>query len=153
MKTIAGIACLIGLIASPLHAADHNLAFKPITGGFFALSVANMPESVAWYSQKLGLSVVFEVRGSLDVTTLEGGGLLVELVRNPAARPRTEAQPDLVQGPFKAGFMVKDLDKTLDALRARGVQIAFGPFPAQGGQRANAIILDNSGNLIQIFGD
>src|SRR5215510_11627639 len=89
VKTFVGFACCVALIATPLHAKERDLAFKPITGGFFALSVANLPESVEWYSQKLGLSVVFEAQGPVAVTTLEGGGLLVELVRNPAARPRT----------------------------------------------------------------
>lgn len=54
---------------------------------------------------------------------------------------------------FKAGFLVKDFDSAVDELRARGVTIAFGPFPAQNGQRANVLIRDNAGNLIQIFGD
>ena len=59
--------------------------------------------------------------------------------------------PALCHGMFKAGVLVKDLDKTLEKLAARGVPVAFGPFPAQPNQRANAIIRDNAGNLIQLF--
>jgi len=40
----------------------------------------------------------------------------------------------------------------LEVLRARWVDIAMGPFPARGGQRANVIVRDNAGNLIQLFG-
>ena len=36
--------------------------------------------------------------------------------------------------------------------QARGAEIAFGPFPARDGQRANLIVRDNAGNLIQFFG-
>jgi hypothetical protein len=37
-------------------------------------------------------------------------------------------------------------------LRTKGVQIAYGPYPAKTGQRANVIIRDIDGNLIQFFG-
>jgi hypothetical protein len=57
-----------------------------------------------------------------------------------------------VHGYFKAGIVVDDYDTTLEALRARGVEIAMGPFPARPGQRANVIVRDNAGNLIQFFG-
>jgi hypothetical protein len=58
----------------------------------------------------------------------------------------------LVHGMFKAGVIVDDFDRTLALLKERGVPIAFGPFPAHANQRANAIIRDNAGNLIQFFG-
>jgi catechol 2,3-dioxygenase-like lactoylglutathione lyase family enzyme len=152
MRTLVCIACLAFALATSVQAKDQNLPFKPVTGAFVALSVPNMDESVRWYSEKLGLSVVFQAPGEVSVTTLEGGGLLVELIHDPSAQPRPP-RPDLVHGPFKAGFMVKDFDRTLESLRARGVEIAFGPFPPQNNQRANVIIRDNAGNLIQIFGD
>lgn len=37
-------------------------------------------------------------------------------------------------------------------LQKRNVEIAFGPYPARKNQRANVIIRDNGGNLIQLFG-
>jgi hypothetical protein len=37
-------------------------------------------------------------------------------------------------------------------LEARDVEIAFGPYPARADQRANVIVKDNAGNLIQFFG-
>ena len=87
---------------------------------------------------------------------LEGGGLIVE-VHNPKAVPLRTAAPGLthttlVHGIFKAGLIVDDYEQTLAALRARGVDIAMGPFPARDGQRANVIIRDNAGNLLQLFG-
>jgi hypothetical protein len=53
---------------------------------------------------------------------------------------------------FKAGLMVDDFDGVLARLKARGVEIAYGLFPARPNKRANMIIRDNAGNLIQFFG-
>ena len=57
-----------------------------------------------------------------------------------------------VHGVFKSGLIVEDFDRTVAALRSRGVEIAFGPFPKSSTQRANVIVRDNAGNLIQFFG-
>ena len=62
------------------------------------------------------------------------------------------AGSQFIHGLFKAGVVVDDFDKTLATLRSRGVEFAFGPFPARPNQRANVLIKDNAGNLIQIFG-
>ena len=150
------LVALLGLIAAlntPVLARDHSLPFKPVTGAFFAVSVSNMPQAVQWYSEKLGLDVTLQAPGNIQVTVLEGGGLTVELIRDPAARPPSVARPELTHGVFKAGFVVKDFDRAVEELRARGVTIAFGPFPATEQQRANILIRDHAGNLIQIFGD
>ena len=145
--------CLAVALATPPQAKPHSLAFKAVTGAFFALSVPNLAESVQWYSDKLGLAVVFQTSsGGTEVTVMEGGGLTVELIRDPAAQPGP-ARPELLHGVYKAGFLVKHFDTTVEELRARGVTIAFGPFTATDQQRANVLIRDNAGNLIQIFGE
>ena len=82
---------------------------------------------------------------------LEGNGLTVELIRHTGSKLRT-GDPVLAQGFVKAGVVVDDFDGTLAMLRTKGVQIAFGPYPAKPGQRANVIIRDLDGNLIQFFG-
>ena len=56
-----------------------------------------------------------------------------------------------VHGIFKIGVIIDDFDKTLGILKARGVEIAYGPYPRRGNQRANVILRDNAGNLIQLF--
>jgi catechol 2,3-dioxygenase-like lactoylglutathione lyase family enzyme len=129
------------------------------TGAFIGLSVADLDASARWYAEKLGLRVVFDPPAyeGVKAKVLEGGGLIVELVHNPKAVPLRTAAPGLthttlVHGIFKAGLIVDDYEQTLAALRARGVDIAMGPFPARDGQRANVIIRDNAGNLIQLFG-
>ena len=57
-----------------------------------------------------------------------------------------------VHGVVKVGLLVDDFDRTMAALRARGVDIAFGPYPKTDTQRANVIVRDNAGNLIQFLG-
>jgi hypothetical protein len=61
-------------------------------------------------------------------------------------------EPVLTQGFVKAGVVVDDFDGTLAMLRSKGVSMAFGPFLARAGQRANVIVRDLEGNLIQFFG-
>ena len=118
-----------------------------------ALAFAGCAKKDATVEGKTHETLTLEAPGATSVTVLEGGGLIVELVHNPSASPRAGASPDLVHGPYKAGFVVKDFGRTVETLRARGVDIAFGPFPARDGQRANVIVRDDAGNLLQIFGD
>jgi catechol 2,3-dioxygenase-like lactoylglutathione lyase family enzyme len=137
------------------QAPEHPPA-RPVlntAGSFFGLSVADIVASTRWYRDKLGLTVVMEVPGGNGpaVTTLEGGGLTVELVQHPAARPLSQ-DAVMVHGFFKAGVVVDDFEATLTTLRERRIEIAFGPFPARNGQRANVIVRDNAGNLIQVIG-
>ena len=134
--------------------------FESVTGAFFALSVADMASSSLWYSEKLGLEVVSEVRGTDEqpgVVILEGGGLIVELIEHDQAIPLSNLEPGLdaqfVHGVFKVGFVVEDFAERMALLRDRGVEIAYGPFPERPGQRTNVLIRDNAGNLIQIFGE
>jgi catechol 2,3-dioxygenase-like lactoylglutathione lyase family enzyme len=130
-----------------------------VSGAFFALSVADMNATAKWYSEKLGMKIVMQQpkREKIAVTVLESDGLIVELIQNDNSLPVSKTVPglqskELIQGSFKTGFIVNDFDKTLATLKARNVEIAFGPYPARAGQRANVIIKDNEGNLIQLFG-
>ena len=159
--TAAAVALALALPAAARgQAAPATSAppFTSVTGSFFAISVADIAASVRWYEEKLGLKVVMAPRGGngITVAALEGGGLLVELIQNDSAGVRVapasgKDDPSLVYGIFKAGLIVTDLAGTLEALKQRGVELAFGPYPARNGQMANAAIRDNSGNRIQLF--
>ena len=134
--------------------------FERATGAFFALSVADAAASARWYSEVLGLDVVMEIpKGETPgVKVLEGGGLLVELIERDDAAPLASVAPgrsdaQQVYGIVKAGFVVDDFDATVERLRSRGVEILYGPFPAQADQRANLLVRDVDGNLLQIFGE
>jgi catechol 2,3-dioxygenase-like lactoylglutathione lyase family enzyme len=147
MKQISLLLCL-ALAAS---AAEEPVLTA--NGAFFALSVADLKASAQWYSEKLGLKVVMQTpkQNKAAVTILECGGLIVELIQHDDATP-AEKDNLLVHGLFKAGVIVDDFDKTVAALKARYVEIAFGPYPKRANQRANVIVKDNAGNLIQFFG-
>jgi catechol 2,3-dioxygenase-like lactoylglutathione lyase family enzyme len=129
------------------------------SGAFFGLSVPDLEASIRWYSEKLGLRITLRppAHEGTEVALLEGGGLMVELIRRADAVPLGQVAPQLganyvVHGYFKAGVVVDDFEATLAVLRSRGVEIAMGPFPARPGQRANVLVRDNAGNLIQFFG-
>src|ERR1700752_3100525 len=124
-----------------------------IGGAFFAVSVGDIDASTRWYADKLGMPGAKHVPkdGGSSMTVLEGGRVTVELIQHDDATPAGRA-PELVRGIFKSGIVVDDLDAVLAQLKARGVPIAFGPFPARGNIRSNLIIRDNEGNLIQFFG-
>ena len=159
-----GLAATLFLLALALPARSsvaQQAAEPPFTtsGAFFALSVTDLTASVRWYREKLGLRVVMEPPRTNEaaVTVLEGGGLIVELLQHKDAKPLSATAPGVrenykVHGFFKAGVIVEDFDRTVAALRSRGVDIAFGPFPKSATQRANVIVRDNAGNLIQFFG-
>ena len=152
---------IVGFLALATLPADAQTADPPFTanGAFIALSVPDVAASARWYREKLGLRVILEPpkAGEATAVILEGNGLLVELIQHDAAKPLGTLAPGVrgsvyVHGYFKAGLIVEDFDRTIAALRARGIEIAFGPYPKSATQRANAIIRDNAGNLIQFLG-
>lgn len=161
VKTTIGLLCVLTLPAST-HAQSPRSPGAPViaaTGAFFALSVADVEASARWYAEKLGLAVVMRtpMTAGAAVTVLEGEGLIVELIQHDDAIPLRQAAPAVkdrfrVHGLGKAGVIVADFDETMRRLKQRGVPFLYGPFPARGNQRANVIIQDDSGNLIQIFG-
>ncbi|HEX7878637.1 MAG TPA: VOC family protein [Candidatus Eisenbacteria bacterium] len=162
MKSVGFALSLAALLmAAPVDAQSPKgrTPWKPVEGAFFALSVPDIVASSRWYQDKLGLEVVLEipVQNGTAVTILEGGGLTVELLQHATARPISSAcpgvtDPQMIHGFVKAGFVVKDFDGVLAELRSRGVEVAYGPFPASDIQKANVILRDNSGNLVQLFG-
>jgi catechol 2,3-dioxygenase-like lactoylglutathione lyase family enzyme len=146
------VTALLGTGASA-QTAQPDVAFTT-HGAFFALSVSDVAASTRWYTEKFGLRVTQQTAkspGNVGVAILEGGGLIVELLQiDGAAAPGKAA--NMVHGFFKAGIIVDDLNGALAKLKARDVEIAYGPYPASATQRANAIVKDNAGNLIQLFG-
>jgi catechol 2,3-dioxygenase-like lactoylglutathione lyase family enzyme len=159
LKALGLSLCLLAFAGSAQARPADEGAGKA-TGAFFALSVADLAASVAWYRNVFALDTLMQVpkQNGIAVTVLEGDGLTVELIQNDQARPLREVAPGvtdpfLVHGLVKAGIVVKNFERTLAVLKERGMTIAFGPYPASGNQKANVLIRDNSGNLLQILGD
>jgi catechol-2,3-dioxygenase len=137
------------LLAAAPHLFGAGFTAK---GAFLALSVADLESSATWYRDKLGLEVVDRpATGDVKVAILEGGGLIVELIQHKDAKVRGGTDAYLHHGIFKSGVIVDDFDGLVAMLREKKADIAYGPFPARGKQRANLIVRDNAGNLIQFF--
>jgi catechol 2,3-dioxygenase-like lactoylglutathione lyase family enzyme len=150
---------LLGGLQAPSAPSGPAAPTPAVIGAFFALSVSDVAASARWYSERLGLRVIQKVphANQVAVTVLEGNGLIVELIQNDSAVPLGTAAPSvrdpmLVHGLIKAGFIVEDFDGTLAMFRKNQVEIAFGPYPSRPNLRANVIVKDNAGNLIQVFG-
>jgi catechol 2,3-dioxygenase-like lactoylglutathione lyase family enzyme len=164
MKGFRLLLCLVALPMVSRAQTPDVPASGPViiaTNAFFALSVADIEESTRWYRDKLGLRVTMQAARTdatkAAATILQGGGLTVELVQHDEAVPLRKFLPEprgalFLHGIFKVGVTVDDFDATIAALRSRGIPIVIGPFPKRADQPANAIIRDNAGNYIQIFG-
>ena len=132
-------------------------AFRAVEGAFFAISVQDLDASTNWYSEKFGLKVQSSFSdGGVAGAVLSGNGLDVELMAFAKSSPQRDPfdTKDLPhpRGIIKVGFRVDDFDAAVSVLRSRGVQIVLGPYPPRKDQRANVLLRDNSGNLIQVFG-
>ena len=167
MRNTAVVFVVIALpfvISTRSHSAfqvgANKSAILETRGAFIGISVPDVQASANWYSEKLGLQVIFQPppSGPSTVIVLEGGGLIVELLQDNRAVPLSQAAPSisanyLVHGVFKAGVIVKQYEKLVTALQERGIPIALGPFPETAEQPANLLIRDNAGNLIQFISD
>jgi predicted enzyme related to lactoylglutathione lyase len=152
--TTALTLCACLLLAAPVNSQEAPVKppFGTVRGAFIGVSTPDIDAGVKWYSEKMGLTLTMRSpkAGKSAAAVLEGGGLIVELMQHDDSLPPGKATY-LVQGTFKAGLVVDDLTATLALLKARGVVVAMGPFPATDTQRANFLIRDNAGNLIQFF--
>ncbi|HJU88505.1 MAG TPA: VOC family protein [Gemmatimonadaceae bacterium] len=161
MRGMLGTIIFVSLAFTHPNQQSPAKPLMSVAGAFFALSVADLESSERWYREHLGLAVIMKAPRTdatmSAATVLQGGGLTVELVKHDEAAPLRTGRPAgggalYVHGIFKVGVVVDNYDETLGGVRARGIPIAIGPFPARAGQPANFIIRDNAGNYIQIFG-
>lgn len=128
--------------------------FVGANGAFIALSVPDFEASAKWYAEKLALRRTFTIPRVGQIVggaALEGDGIFIELLQHEAARSGT-VPAELTHGIAKAGILVSDFDRTVAALRERGIEFFAGPYPARPGQRANVSFKDNAGNLLQVLG-
>lgn len=122
----------------------------------YAISVADMEESVAWYSRVFGFPV--KSRGTIPATGaqvchMQAPGFLLEIFclpdSAPLAKHRRSPNTDMrTQGNLHISFGVKDAHSLLDEFKNLGVNIAF---IAEVNDTYAVFINDNTGNLIEIF--
>jgi methylmalonyl-CoA/ethylmalonyl-CoA epimerase len=121
-----------------------------------AVSVPDVETSIAWYREMLGLEVVWRTTiPDLDVTLVQmkGAGFLLELFEVPGAAPlpegRSHPNTDFrTHGVKHFAIEVPDAPEFVRELQAKGVRLVHvAEFEGTYG----AFILDNSGNLIEIW--
>lgn len=147
-------ALLVGPSPARAQVAGTAGPLAGATGAFIALSVPDLEASARWYTERLGLRRVMTIPGAGPIAggaALEGDGIFVELLQRTDAKPGP-APAELTHGIAKAGILVADFDRTVAALKARGVIFFAGPYPARPGQRANVMFKDNAGNMLQVLG-
>ena len=149
---------VVAVIAQPLATRNANMTVRGVGGSLIDFTERQAPNDQlgAYYpaAGRYPLTDPKKVRLMADgmaVAALEGGGLLVELIEHATAKPGG-AEPHLTHGFTKAGIIVDDFDRTVAALKTRGIPIVMGPFPPRPTMRTNLGIRDHAGNLIQIFG-
>ena len=122
----------------------------------FAISVADLEESIAWYERVFGFKVLdrSEIPGTgVKVSHMQAPGFLLEIFcaanGNPLPEDRRIPNRDfLTQGNKHISFGVPDAHILLDEFKALGVNIAF---IAEVDGTYGVFINDNTGNLIEIF--
>ncbi len=122
----------------------------------FAISVADLEASVAWYERVFGFTVVdrSEIPGTgVKVCHMQGRGFLMEIFcpanGNPLPEDRRVPNLDLLtHGNKHISFGVPDGHKAKEELEAMGVDVAF---VAEVDGTYGVFIRDNTGNLIEIF--
>ncbi len=120
----------------------HNQPFKLNQISNVMLGVKDLARAVAFYRDKLGLSVKSEIPG---FAFLDGGGVILCLSQ-PLAR--TSGQ---IVGATEVVFSVDDVRGAYEALRERGVKFANEPRNVTGSYWA-ANFEDPDGHRLSIFG-
>ena len=117
----------------------------------------DLDASVEWYTRTLGLTATrLPPHGISRAAILRGGGLLVELVQHGESFPLESRLPGLqgrylVQGIFKVGVFVDDLDATVKRLEARGARWKGRLYTDETTAVRSILMLDNEDNVIQLF--
>ena len=116
---------------------------------YFAVRVADMDRSVAWYQRALGLEVLDDTSaedGRWRIVNLTRDGLAVELIQDR----RDRAAEGRVRGLSKVGFEVQDLEPIADRVAASGEErpriLDFDKHSLRLLQ-----VRDPDGNVVQLF--
>ena len=118
------------------------------------LLTANPERAVAFYTDVLGFKVRERARipetplGPLDLVYLDLGGTTVEVMCYPANKASPARGGEQRLGWQCLALEVDDMDATLDVLKARGVEAAWGPIKRP--DYARAEIRDPDGNPIEL---
>ena len=113
------------------------------------LVTADPERAVRFYTEVLGFTVRSRdsVPGGLDLVYLDLGGTTVELITYRTMTPGPRPQGEQL-GYRMMALEVEDMQRALDALKAKGIQASWGPKTRPSYVRAE--IRDPDGNGIEL---
>ncbi|MGZ5220277.1 MAG: VOC family protein [Chitinophagaceae bacterium] len=125
---------------------------------FSAVIVKNVDSSTAWYQSVFDLNIknrINDTQNGFRVMILESSTFLLELIENrswPDQKKLLEGKPEgtRIQGFFKMGFKVPDMDACLKRLADLRV-IPGRIYTDSETKKRNFLINDPDGNLVQFF--
>jgi lactoylglutathione lyase len=116
-----------------------------------SITVRNMEESLAFYTEVLGLQ--FERRRTIPENHAE-----IAFVHDPLSGARVELTHWDGKEEFDAGeqldhlaFEVDDLDRVLMKMRTKGVRVAKEPYRLSGGSSRIAFVLDPNDVWVELI--
>lgn len=159
MRKLMVLAASLVFTAIGSRPADHPRVAAPISvkSPFnVGISVTDVEKSARWYEENLGLvrlkSGTFPAGKFVILASRE---MSVEIIQHESAvDPRKKlsiAHDYLVQGIFKFGFYVDDLDATVACLKQKHVKFYYEHGEDKELQLRFAIVADDDGNTIQLF--
>lgn len=135
---------------------------QPVSGNlrpsFSAVVVKDMTVSAKWYESVLKLnpkSTMSDDKGGYKVVILASAEYTLELLELKGSMATTQvlegkAEGTKIQGHFKIGFTVKDMDVYLKHLSSLGIKVPQ-VWTDQETRKRNFMITDPDGNLLQFF--
>lgn len=125
---------------------------------FLAVIVSNVDSSTAWYQSVFDLKIknhIDDTQKGFRVMIMESSTFLMELIENkswPDQKKLLADQPEgtRIQGFFKIGFKVPDMDACLKRLAALKI-IPGRIYTDSETKKRNFLINDPDGNLVQFF--
>ena len=148
------ILLVFTIISITVH-SQQSTSFK-IDPYFSAVIVKNIDSSVKWYESVLGLKTRFlpDVPQGIRVAILESPDIVVEMIENVAwldPKKLLEGKPEGIhlQGYFKIGFKITEMDKFIDHLKKLNISIPR-IYKDDSGKR-NFLVEDPDKNLVQFF--
>jgi len=167
MKKQVGVIVIgfISLLALVVGKGDLMAEEKNNKTGFdisfhhIGISVANLDESIAWYRDMLGFEEVIRMdqgvtEDKMSIGHIRRGNCYIELFQVEGSKPLPEYRRDPnadfgVQGLKHFALQVSDVQAAVKELKAKGVEIAFGPVDTPG--ICFVFIRDNSGNAFELI--
>jgi catechol 2,3-dioxygenase-like lactoylglutathione lyase family enzyme len=151
------VAVLLLLKFAGTSQAQNPAAFK-YQPYFSAVIVNNVDSSTAWYQSVFDLKVINRINdtaGGFRVVIMESPVYVLELIENKSWPDQKKLLSDKpagtrIQGFFKIGFSVPDMDACLKHLAGLKI-IPDRIYTDSDTKKRNFLINDPDGNLVQFF--